>query len=239
MYRKYSALFGVAVLTLIFISTSGQAQNRPIQLSLFTPIQIFPEDNAIKGFRLNLIYGRNVSITGLDLGLINHTTTGKSSGWQNGLVGLSDSDFRGWQNNLVNVTKGKFNGFQWGIVNYAKDMSGVQFDVVALNVTKGKFKGLQFGAINYAQDMSGVQINEWVNATKGKFKGFQMGTINYAKNMSGFQLGTVNYAETVTSGFQLSVVNYANIMNGLQIGLVNIIRQGGVFPVLPLVNWSF
>jgi len=28
-------------------------------------------------------------------------------------------------------------------------------------------------------------------------------------------------------------------MKGLQIGLVNIIRQGGQFPVFPIVNWSF
>jgi hypothetical protein len=92
MSKKYYALFGLAVLTLIFILMPGQAQNRTIQFSLFTPIQIFPEDNSIKGLRLNLIYGRNVSVTGLDLGLINHTTTGKSTGWQNGLVGLSDSE---------------------------------------------------------------------------------------------------------------------------------------------------
>ena len=142
MSMKYFVLFGFAVLTLIFISTPGQAQNRPIQVSLFTPIQIFPEDNSIKGFRLNLIYGRNVSVTGLDLGLINHTTTGKSKGVQFGLVGLSDSDFIGWQSNdWANVTKGKFKGFQSGIVNYAKDMSGVQL-----------------GVVNYAEIMNGLQI---------------------------------------------------------------------------------
>jgi hypothetical protein len=48
--------------------------------------------------------------------------------------------------------------------------------------------------------------------------------VNYAENMNGFQLGLVNYAQTA---------------KGLQIGLVNIIRQGGQFPVFPIVNWSF
>lgn len=63
-----------------------------------------------------------------------------------------------------------------------------------------------------------------VNVTKGRCEGFQWGIVNYAGEMSGFQLGFVNYAMT---------------MKGLQIGLVNIIKQGGQFPVFPIVNWSF
>ena len=163
MPGKYRVLLGLAALILIFISTPVQAQNRPIQIALVAPVQIFPEENRISGIRLNLIYGRNVSITGLDFGLINHTTTGESRGIQFGMVALVDSDFMGWQDN-------------------------------------------------------------WVNVTKGRFEGFQSGTVNYAKNMNGFQFGLVNYAER---------------MKGLQIGLVNIIRQGGAFPVFPIVNWSF
>ena len=164
MLRKSCVLLGLAALTLIFICTPVQAQqNRPIQIAIVTPAQIFPEEDPISGIRLNLIYGRNVSVTGLDLGLINHTTTGKSMGIQFGIIGLVDSDFVGWQDNWVNVTKGRFEGFQWGAVNYSTD----------------------------------------------------------------------------TRGFQLGLVNYAQTMNGLQIGIVNIIRQGGAFPVFPIVNWSF
>ena len=48
----------------------------------------------------------------------------------------------------------------------------------------------------------------------------------------------MNYADKV-EGVQLGFVNYVNSMYGLQIGLANIIRQGGVFPVMPIVNWSF
>jgi hypothetical protein len=151
------------VCIVILTATPVLAQNRPIQLALVTPIQIFPESDSITGIRLNLLYGRNVSVTGLDIGLVNHTTTGKFKGLQYGLVGLSDSDFGGWQDCFVNITNKKFEGFQSG----------------------------------------------WVN---------------FADYMSGFQLGLVNYAKTA---------------KGLQIGLVNIIRQGGQFPVFPIVNWSF
>ncbi|MBU3955872.1 hypothetical protein KJ633_05370 [bacterium] len=51
-------------------------------------------------------------------------------------------------------------------------------------------------------------------------------------------MGVVNYANSA-KGLQLGVINYAVSLKGLQIGLINIIRQGGMFPVFPIVNWSF
>jgi hypothetical protein len=141
MSHKYCPAFLALTVLTIILSVPCQAQERPIQLSLVTPIQLFPEDNSIKGVRINLIYGRNVSITGLDWGLINHTTSGKSTAVQFGLVGLSDSDFVGWQDNWVNVTKGKFEGLQSGIFNRAQNMNGIQL-----------------GLVNYAVIMNGVQI---------------------------------------------------------------------------------
>jgi hypothetical protein len=163
MIRNCCFVLGLIVFTLASVSTPVLAEDRPIQLSLVTPIQIFPEDDSIKGIRLNLLYGRNASIIGVDLGLVNHTTSGISKGWQMGTVGLVDADFVGWQDNCVNVVR-------------------------------------------------------------GDFKGFQLGVVNYAKAGEGLQLGLVNYVEN---------------MNGLQIGAVNIIRQGGMLPVFPIINWSF
>jgi hypothetical protein len=72
-------------------------------------------------------------------------------------------------------------------------------------------------------DFVGWQDN-CVNIVRGNFKGFQLGVVNYAKAAEGLQLGLVNYVEN---------------MNGLQIGAVNIIRQGGMLPVFPIINWSF
>ncbi len=157
----------LAIVLLIASAAAAQdqapAKKHPVQLAIFTPIQLFPAKDHISGVRLNLIYSKNASVTGLDWGFINHTTTGKSKGAQFGFVGLADGGFVGFQNNWVNVTKADFEGFQWGVVNYA------------------------------------------------------------------------NYC----NGFQLGLVNYARKMKGLQIGLVNIIKQGGQFPVFPIVNWSF
>lgn len=111
MIKKSALTAFIAFFTLILIVSSAAAQEKPIQLALFNPIQIFPEETPITGVRLSLIYGRNSRVTGLDWGLISHTTSGLSKGAQFGLVGLADADFMGWQNSTVNITKGNFEGF--------------------------------------------------------------------------------------------------------------------------------
>ena len=160
---KIKTIILVVVFSLILFN-SAKAQDKPIQLALFNPVQIFDENTSITGLRINLIYGKNAQVSGLDWGLINHMTSGVSKGVQFGLVGIVEADFMGWQDNGVNITHGKFEGLQWGIVNYAGTVSGVQ-------------------------------------------------------------IGLVNYA--------------ANMTKGLQIGLINVIKQGGQFPVFPIVNWAF
>jgi hypothetical protein len=141
MPRKYRESLGIVAIILISMATPALAQPRPVQLALVTPVQIFHEDDTIVGVRLNLLYGRNASVMGLDMGLVNHVTTGISTGVQYGVVGLVDSDFVGLQNNMVNATNGKFDGFQLGIVNYAKIANG-----------------FQLGFVNYAESMRGLQI---------------------------------------------------------------------------------
>jgi hypothetical protein len=140
MAKKYHLLF--AAIALILIASPALAQPRPIQIALVTPVQIFPEDESITGVRWNILYGRNVTVRGLDFGLINHTTGGLSKGVQLGLVGVAESDFLGWQHNyLVNYSKGDFEGFQWGFFNYA-----------------GQASGFQLGFFNYAGSMHGLQV---------------------------------------------------------------------------------
>lgn len=130
-------------------------QRRPVQLSLVTPIQIFPEEDTIVGLRLNLIYGRNAAIKGIDIGIANHTTGGRSVGVQFGLVGIVDGDFVGWHDNYVNIVKGKFEGLQWGLVNVSNEASGLQLAWV--NHTQ-RASGLQLSIVNYARTLNGIQI---------------------------------------------------------------------------------
>ncbi len=129
-------------LGLIFICSSVEADSKPIQLALMTPIQIFPKEEAIGGFRLNILYGKNTSVTGFDLGLVNHTTEGISRGAQFGFLNMNMADYYGWQLSfLVNMAGGTVRGLQMGIIYYATHVSGVQF-----------------GFINYVGTISGIQI---------------------------------------------------------------------------------
>ena len=140
MKSTISALF-----LLFFVVTLAPsdvcAEPQPVQLSLFNPVQLRSEDTAIKIFRFNLIYGKNTSLVGLDLGLANHLTAGESQTLQIGCVNWVDADCKGLQYGFLNVTKGNFTGWQWGFVN-----------------TAGHAKGFMLGFVNVADSMYGLQI---------------------------------------------------------------------------------
>lgn len=152
---KLLLVFSVSLLVLI--SAKGiSAQDKPVQLALFNPVQIFDENTSITGLRLNILYGKNARVSGVDLGLVNHITSGVSKGVQFGLVGIVEAGYMGWQDNAVNITKGSFEGLQWGVVNYGGNTSGVQLGFVNYSAS---VSGVQFGFVNYAGNMKkGLQI---------------------------------------------------------------------------------
>lgn len=129
------------MMVLIVFSMKVYAENKPIQIALFTPMQIFPEETSITGVRWNVLYGKNSSVTGLDFGLVNRTTEKMSIGVQFGILGFADRGWTGLQGNFVNVTRNEFKGIQFGFLNYAEDANGVMI-----------------GIINYARRLYGLQI---------------------------------------------------------------------------------
>lgn len=139
---------GISVgLALLFsIATPARAGDKPIQLALFAPVQIFPDTDGIAGLRLNLLYGRNLSVTGLDIGLVNHTTSGDVKGVQWGAVGYVEGGFVGWQSNIANIVNRDFTGLQFGAFNYAERLEGLQLGVV--NYAESVDGGLQIGLAN-------------------------------------------------------------------------------------------
>jgi hypothetical protein len=132
---------------------SALAQKKPVQLSFVTPIQIFPPEDTIAGVRLNVLYGRNVVVNGLDIGLVNHTAA-ISRGVQLGFVGIAGS-FQGIQAHVVNISKGKFEGWQMGHVNVSDTFRGFQ---VGLVNASGEAEGFQISLVNYARRLTGLQI---------------------------------------------------------------------------------
>ncbi|MBS3741726.1 MAG: hypothetical protein KGY75_09160 [Candidatus Cloacimonetes bacterium] len=163
MHNKLHLLIGIILLTIIFVSTPGQAEEKHLQLALFTPIQLVPKEQSITGLSLNLIYSKNTSMIGVNAGLVTHLTSGLSQGIQSGLVGIAEEDFSGLQHNAVNITKGTIKGFQSGLVNSANQM-----------------RGIQFGLVNWAAHMDGFQLG-LANIIKegGQFPFFPI--INWSK----------------------------------------------------------
>lgn len=134
----------VALLTAILAGIAAPvfAGDKPINLSLFTPISIAKEGDAVTAFRFSLLYGKNTSVQYVDLGLVSHTTSGLSKGFQWSAVNYGEADFKGVQlSEFANIQKGSFEGFQMSLVN-----------------TAGSAEGLQLGVVNMAHTMHGLQI---------------------------------------------------------------------------------
>lgn len=113
------------------------------ELSLLPGVQLRGEDSAIQILRLGL-YNRNVSVQGLDIGIVNQTTGGISTGLQFGVVGFVEGDFSGWQQNFVNIVGGEFNGLQGPLVLYNEMTSGEAVQVGFFN-RASDIRGFQFG----------------------------------------------------------------------------------------------
>jgi hypothetical protein len=151
----------VVVLALLVVCSLGTQDGfadqagKPFQLALFHPLQIREESASITALRLNLIYGKNVSVSGLDIGIANHCTGGQSVGLQYGLVGFVEGDFMGWQDNAISIIKGKFTGFQSGLYNHCGQGEGFQMGFVN---RAADMRGFQLGLVNYTETMYGLQV---------------------------------------------------------------------------------
>ena len=117
------------------------------------------------------------------------------------------------------------------------NMTGLDWSFIA-NHTTGDFKGVQLGLAGYNEGAFTGWGAGAVNIAKGEFYGLQTGLFGQVNNGRGVQFNTINQATGNFNGLQLAIVNYAQSINGVQIGLINIIKEGGQFPVFPIVNWG-
>jgi hypothetical protein len=220
MFKKYLL---VVVMSLISVSAHA-ADWTPFQLSFINPVQIFPEETKVQGVRLNLIYGVNKEVNGIDYGSINRTT-GTTNGVQVGAFPIGG----------VNITKDLYGAQLIGIlggVNVATgDVTGIQVTSLFAGVNSaGNVTGVQLSGglagVNIAEDVSGVQLS-----------GMYIG-VNIAKNTKGVQIGTLLNKATTMEGLQIGIVNVCNRMKGVQIGLINVITESKL-PFFPIINASF
>ncbi|BCS52797.1 LA_2272 family surface repeat-containing protein [Geobacter sp. SVR] len=221
--KRFETLILVMCLSLCAFSAYA-AEQTPLQLSLVNPVQLFQEETTVKGLRVNLIYGVNKEVQGVDYGLINRTT-GTTQGAQLGVFPF------GGVNLTENLYGVQFGGVFGGVNIAGEEVKGVQFSGIFGGVnTAGNVSGAQLagiiGGINRAKDVTGVQI-------AGTYLG-----INLANNVTGVQVGTVYNQAATVEGLQLGLVNVCDKMRGIQIGLVNVIKDGPL-PFFPVVNGSF
>ena len=125
--RAYRSFLAAGFFIAVAVSPALITAQEPVQnfeLSLLPPIQIRGEDSAIRILRLGL-YNKNISVKGLDAGIVNRNTGGESKGLQWGLVGYVEGDFLSWQNDLLaNITRQEFNGFQGPSIYNVLDQGG-------------------------------------------------------------------------------------------------------------------
>ncbi|MBM4046375.1 MAG: hypothetical protein FJ279_14800 [Planctomycetes bacterium] len=140
-------LAAVLVVTLGFSAPSYAEKWTPVQLSVFNPVQAVPDDWCIYGLRLNVLYGENDTVAGLDLGIGANQTTRRTSGVQAALVG-----------NLAE----RMDGVQAAVLFSGADIArGVQIGAVTIS---SETKGLQLGLFNFTTKAKGVQIGliNWI-----------------------------------------------------------------------------
>jgi len=197
---------------------------KPVQLALWSPIQLFPENDSIKGLRLNLLYTDNLNVSGLTLG----------AGWAR-----TGGDMLGVSLGAVNWVDGLSFGFKGGILNYTGYRS-VGLDIGVVNIGQGDTTGVQLGVVNWNVGFFHGWQCSLFNYVNGSFVGFQSGFVNMVNgNASGFQLGVANSVSGTMTGFQLGLVNTTNSLKGIQIGLIDRNGSGGPMVVTLLANWSF
>jgi hypothetical protein len=127
-----------------------------LQLALVTPVQIFAESFAVSGLRINLVFGRNRALRGLDLGTVNEITE-RVEGVQLGVSNLA-GDLTGLQFGFFNSAATAEAGCcQLGLINLLRgeDSQGTMLGM--FNLAEG-MRGFQFGLINICDTLDGCQL---------------------------------------------------------------------------------
>jgi hypothetical protein len=166
--KKTGPLFALILAATTALPASAQ-EVKPINLALITPIQIVPKDQSVGAFRASLIYGRNVDVKFVDLGLIMKTDR-TGVGFQWGLAGIGH-DFSGLQWTAVGYNTGTLKGVQLGAVNFTGGPESGWVQCCGIFNGANDFEGLQFSVVNYAKQLKGLQLGLINIITEGGFLG--------------------------------------------------------------------
>jgi hypothetical protein len=241
-------VIGLAVCSLAVALCHGQdVLTTPLQVTLLDPVQMFSDEADVIGLRLNVLYGVNRNVGGLDVGLCNEATKGFAGIGVGGFVNFSERAEGIYLAGLGNLTVDGMAGLEIaGLMNlysdaFAKKTStwrGLQLSALANAAVI--MRGVQVcGLGNMADDMKGVELAGLGNIVD-TISGLQLaGLINLGWNVEGAQISALyNRADTM-NGLQFALVNRARRMHGMQIGLLNITEKNLSMSVVPFVNAEF
>lgn len=156
----------VVLIVMMMVSAVKAFDTTALQIGLWAPnVQLVPDEISVSGLKLNLPYGGNGKVVGLDLGLvsINNELSNDFTGQVSAL-----------QVNLWNGTDGEFSGLQVGLVNQSGDSNGIILGL--FNLTDDISRGLEIGLVN----------------TSLEFRGLEIGLVNYTQFLTGLQIGLIN-----------------------------------------------
>ena len=129
---------------LVLLCSKIARADGPIQLALVPPdLQLVSDQESITGLRLQ-IWGRNLDMTGVDIGLV-HEATGNFTGVGFGLLNMVDGDMSGLQ----------FSGF------YSEARTHISGGQVGMFNRSDSVKGVQIGLVNIAEELTGFQFGLW------------------------------------------------------------------------------
>jgi len=132
----------------------------PFQLSFASGYsQLFEKATPVYGLRLDVFYGVQSKVVGIDVGPFNEVDTsiglgmgvanivhGDATGLQIGAASVVDEEAIGAQAGFANIVGGRLSGAQLGVINRAEKATGLQLGIV--NVS-GSMAGLQIGLLNF------------------------------------------------------------------------------------------
>ena len=251
-----SKLFNVLLLVFCVPWSCAWAEGTtPLQLSVWSPLQLFPRDWDVVGLSWSGVHAQNRHVYGVDVGLFN-SATATSGGLQVGAgnvvsaLGFGFVVFDAADKRVMALDEAGINrknepyavyaGLQLSLLfNQADDLCGLQ--LAGLGNRAVMFSGVQVAlGSNEGFAGRGWQVG-LLNEARSAFYGVQSGGVNECgQDLHGLQIGAVNLCDGELHGLQLGLINfaYARGTAGVQLGLINFIKDNPV-SFCPLLNAHF
>lgn len=217
---------------ILAVGEKGRSGSRLAQVSLlpYVGTNLLQSPRTVNNISLNLVWGANGGVEGLEVGGLGNSIIGSVQGIQvAGLVNTVSQHVVGTQiAGLSNMVDGSIKGVQLaGVLNRAGSANAIQL-TGGFNVVEGDFSGVQLALLfNIVQgNARGVQIAPVFNSNGGDSRIQVAGLFNRADTVAFLQVAPfINVAEH-TRGVQLGLINVADTASGVPIGLLNFVRKG-------------